>query len=116
MPWVWLALAAACEIAWVAGLRSLSTARPVLSGAVLVAYVLSLVFLARAVQTIPLGVGYAVWTGLGVVGGFALGAALHHEHPTPPQAVFAALVLIGVAGLLVTGASHAGPRAAERSP
>ncbi|MEZ6319481.1 MAG: multidrug efflux SMR transporter [Phycisphaerales bacterium] len=116
MPWVWLLLAAACEIAWVAGLRSLSTARPLLSIGVLIAYVLSLVFLARAVQTIPLGVGYAIWTGLGVLGAFALGAIVHHDRTTTAQALFAALILVGVAGLFLTGAAHHAPPPAGQTP
>ena len=37
-------------------------------------YVLSAVLLAKATQTIPIGVAYPVWTGIGAVGAVQVGA------------------------------------------
>lgn len=106
--WLLLFVAACFEVGWVVGLRALSRERPVVSALVLVSYVLSFVFLERAVRGIPLGIAYAVWTGIGVVGGFALAALFYDERPNLPQVLFAALVLIGVVGLYATSPAQAG--------
>ena len=104
--WLLLLLAACFEVGWVVGLRAMSKERPVVSALVLVSYVLSFVFLERAVRGIPLGIAYAVWTGIGVVGGFALAAVLYDEKPNLPQVLFAGLVLIGVVGLYATSTNE----------
>ena len=70
--------------------------------AIMASYVLSFVFLEKAVQGIPLGIAYSIWTGIGVVGAFAFAAFFHDEKPTSLQAMFAAIVLIGLVGLYAT--------------
>ncbi|MCB9852341.1 MAG: ligand-binding protein SH3 [Phycisphaerales bacterium] len=100
--WILLLIAAAFEVGWVIGLRSFSMNRPILATAIFASYVLSFVFLEKAVQGIPLGVAYGVWTGVGVVGAFVFAAAFLKERPTTPQILFASLVLVGVIGLYAT--------------
>ena len=109
--WLLLMLAAAFEIGWVIGLKSLSAARPVLALAIVASYLLSFACLTLAVRGLPLGVSYAVWTGIGVAGAFAYGALRLHERPTAPQLIFAAVALTGIIGLFLT--THATP---SRSP
>ncbi len=101
-PWIFLIIAAAFEVGWVIGLRSFSFSRPLLAVAIMASYVLSFVFLEKAVQGIPLGIAYSIWTGIGVVGAFAFAAVFHDEKPTSLQAMFAAIVLIGLVGLYAT--------------
>jgi len=100
--WLLLLVAAGFEVGWVVGLRGFSLARPGWAAATIASYLLSFVFLALAVRGIPLGVAYAVWTGIGVVGAFAYGAAALNERPAPLQLVFAGIVLAGVIGLYAT--------------
>jgi quaternary ammonium compound-resistance protein SugE len=64
--------------------------------------VASVFFLALAVQTIPLGTGYAVWTGIGAVGTVILGIALFGESAAGPRLVFIAIILLGIVGLKMT--------------
>lgn len=100
--WILLLIAAAFEVGWVIGLRSFTFSRPLLAAVILASYVLSFVFLEKAVQGIPLGVAYAVWTGVGVLGAFAFASMFLKERPTAMQLVFASIVLIGVVGLYAT--------------
>ncbi len=114
--WILLLVAAAFEVGWVIGLRSFTFQRPLLASAIFASYVLSFVFLEKAAQGIPLGVAYAVWTGVGVVGAFAFGAAFLREKPSSLQIVFAVVVLIGVVGLYATSRRPVKEAAAPSGP
>ncbi|MDZ4844246.1 MAG: multidrug efflux SMR transporter [Chitinophagales bacterium] len=60
---------------------------------------LSFLLLNKAVQTIPLGTGYAVWTGIGAVGTVIIGM-LFFKEPTDFWRLFFIFSLIGsVVGL-----------------
>jgi quaternary ammonium compound-resistance protein SugE len=66
MPWVVLLVSAVLEAVWASALAaSGGLSRPVPAVVFVVAGALSMVGLARAVRTIPIGTAYAVWTGLG---------------------------------------------------
>ena len=45
--------------------------------------VLSMTLLAKAVQTLPLGTAYAIWTGIGAVGTVLIGIFVFKEPATP---------------------------------
>jgi quaternary ammonium compound-resistance protein SugE len=67
--------------------------------------VASVVLLALAVRTLPIGTAYAVWTGIGAAGTVILGIVLFGEPATLPRLFFVALIVAGIAGLkLVTPA------------
>ena len=53
--------------------------------------------------TVPLGTGYAIWTGIGVVGTTTAGIWLFKESASPLRLVFIALILISIIGLRLTG-------------
>lgn len=98
-PWLLLLIAACFEVAWVVGLRWFTFERPLLAALILAVSCLSVLFLERATHNIPLGVAYAVWTGLGVVGAFTFASTILKEKPTAMQVVFALVIVIGVIGL-----------------
>ena len=56
-------------------------------------------FLALAVRTIPIGTGYAVWTGIGAVGVAILGMVLFDEPRTLLRILSILLIVAGIAGL-----------------
>jgi quaternary ammonium compound-resistance protein SugE len=60
--------------------------------------------LALAVKTIPVGTGYAVWTGIGAVGTAALGILLFAEPVTAWRLVFLLMIVAGILGLKFTAA------------
>ena len=50
--------------------------------------VLSMALLAKAVQTLPLGTAYAIWTGIGAVGTVLIGIFVFKEPATPIRLFF----------------------------
>lgn len=66
---------------------------------------LSFVLLNRATQTIPLGTGYAVWTGIGAVGTVIIGM-LFFKEPTDFWRLFFIFTLIGSIIGLKLGSSN----------
>ena len=54
--------------------------------------VLSMVLLAKAVQTLPLGTAYAIWTGIGAVGTVLIGIFVFKESATPIRLFFLASI------------------------
>lgn len=64
--------------------------------------------LAFAMTRIPMGVAYAVWSGLGIVAIAAIGWIVFRQSLTLAQAGFMALILIGAIGLNVTTVRAAG--------
>lgn len=59
----------------------------------------SIWLLAAAVRTLPLGVAYAVWTGIGALGVSLVGVALFADTLSPARMLCMALVFGGIAGL-----------------
>lgn len=104
MAWVYLFAAAAFEIGWAIGLKytqGFSKLWP--SVVTIAAMVISMTLLGLAVRTIPVGTGYAIWTGIGVVGTSILGIVLFAEPLTAWRVVCLILILAGVAGLKLSG-------------
>lgn len=63
------------------------------------AMVASFFFLSKAVAIIPIGMAYAIWTGIGAVGTIILGIVLFNESCEPFRVVFIGLVIAGIIGL-----------------
>ena len=106
MAWALLFLAGLFEIGWAIGLKyteGFTRLWPsVWTGS---AMVVSVVLLALAVRTLPIGTAYAVWTGIGAVGTVILGIVLFAEPATALRLFCVALIVGGIVGLkLVTPA------------
>lgn len=66
MPWLLLFIAGLLEIVWAIGLKCTEGfTRLAPSVITIVAMVASVAFLGLALRQIPVGTGYAVWTGIG---------------------------------------------------
>jgi quaternary ammonium compound-resistance protein SugE len=104
MAWLWLTLAGLLEIVWAIGLKYTDGfTRPIPSVITVLAMIGSVYFLALAVRSIPIGTGYAVWTGIGAVGVAILGMILFDEPRTLLRVVSILFIVAGIAGLkLVT--------------
>ena len=64
----------------------------------------SVFLLSLALRTLPVGTGYAVWTGIGAAGTAILGIAVLGDSAAPMRMLCIALILAGVIGLkLVSG-------------
>jgi quaternary ammonium compound-resistance protein SugE len=100
MAWVYLFVAAIFEIGWAVGLKyTQGFTRLGPSVATVAAMVISMTLLALAVRTIPVGTGYAVWTGIGAVGTAVLGIVLFSEPLTAWRVTCLILIVAGIVGL-----------------
>ncbi|EJL6950757.1 multidrug efflux SMR transporter [Vibrio cholerae] len=100
MAWLILFLASICEIAWAIGLKySEGFSKPLASVATLSALVISFVLLGIALRTLPLGVAYGIWVGIGAVGTAVMGILLFGEAVSLFKLMSLALIVIGIAGL-----------------
>jgi quaternary ammonium compound-resistance protein SugE len=103
MPWLWLVIAGGLEIAWAVGLKYTDGwTRVGPSLATLAAMAASFWCLAQAVREIPIGTGYAIWTGIGAVGMAVLGIALFAESAAWPRIACIGLIVAGIVGLKLT--------------
>jgi quaternary ammonium compound-resistance protein SugE len=103
MDWLLLAVAGLLEVAWAIGLKytdGFTRLGP--SAGTLAAMVASVVLLAIAMRTIPVGTAYAVWTGIGAVGTVVLGITLFGEPASVARLACIALVVAGIVGLKVS--------------
>ena len=57
----------------------------------------SLLFLPLSLRALPLGTAYAIWTGIGAIGTFALGIALLGEPASALRLAAAGLIVSGLA-------------------
>ena len=100
MSWIYLTVAGVLEIVWAIGLKyTQGFTRLMPSVITIVAMIASVWFLALALRTIPVGTGYAVWTGIGAVGTAILGIVLFAEPATAARIGCIALIVAGILGL-----------------
>jgi quaternary ammonium compound-resistance protein SugE len=101
--WTWLLAAGALEIFFVLLLKlsdGMTKVAPTIG--FLVVSLLSFLFLTKAMQGIPTGTAYAVWTGIGAAGTMIIGACFFGEQLTAMRLLFFLLLLAGIAGLKFT--------------
>ncbi|NUZ04759.1 DMT family transporter [Piscinibacter koreensis] len=100
MAWIYLLIASVFEVQWAITMKytdGFSRLWP--SVACIVGMVLSVIFLAMAVKTLPIGTAYAVWTGIGAALTALLGMVLFHEPRDAARLVCLLLIVVGVVGL-----------------
>lgn len=100
MNWILLFIAGLLECAWTVGLkysRGFSAFWPSL--ATLAAMFGSVWLLSTAMKTLPMGVAYPVWTGIGIVGAAFLDVVLFGAPVSLPKTICVALILAGIVGL-----------------
>jgi quaternary ammonium compound-resistance protein SugE len=103
MAWIYLMVAGVFEIVWAIGLKyteGFTKLWPSLG--TLAAMLVSFLFLAEALKTIPVGTGYAVWTGIGAVGTAILGIVLFGESRDLFRLLCILVIIGGIAGLKVS--------------
>ncbi len=105
MDWIILFVAGLFEVVWAVGLKySEGFSRPLPSVITVVSMVISVVLLAIALRTLPVGSAYAVWTGIGAVGTVIFGIVLLGEPAEALRLLCIGLIVAGVVGLrLVSG-------------
>ncbi len=108
MAWICLVIAGLLEIGWAVGLKyteGFSRLWPsVATGAAMIA---SFALLSYALKTIPVGTGYAVWTGIGAAGTAIIGMVYLGEPRETLRVLCIVLIVAGVVGLkFASSAAH----------
>jgi quaternary ammonium compound-resistance protein SugE len=106
MAWTYLLIASGFEIVFALGLKYTDGFRR-LGPSVLtvVAGVASFLILSQALKTLPVGTGYAMWTGIGAVGTAILGILIFNEPRDAARLVCIGLIISGLIGLRLTSAT-----------
>ncbi|MBT2664928.1 multidrug efflux SMR transporter [Bacillus sp. ISL-4] len=100
MAWVSLILAGLFEMFGVAMINKLHKDRNWQALLLLfIGFGASFLFLAYAMQTLPMGTAYAIWTGIGASGGAIIGMLLYGESKDWRRVIFIAMVLGAAVGL-----------------
>jgi len=101
MAWIYLVAAGLFEIGWPVGLKIAQMPEHRWSGvAIAVSFMaISGVLLWLAQKEIPIGTAYAIWTGLGAAGTFAVGVFVFGDALSLARGLGVALILSGVVTL-----------------
>ena len=107
MAWIVLFAAGLLEIVWAYFMKaSEGFSKPLPSVITLVAMAASFALLAWSMKTLPLGTAYTIWTGIGAVGAFMVGATVLGEALTLWRIVAAVLIVSGLVLMKLTSPAH----------
>ncbi|MFI7426623.1 DMT family transporter [Micromonospora sp. NPDC049836] len=99
MTWLTLVLAGLVEIVWSQSIKPTQNfTRPLPALICFVLGAAAVYLLSRAMQELPVGTAYAVFTGIGAIGAISLGIVVHRDPVSVGR--FAALALI-VGGIVL---------------
>jgi quaternary ammonium compound-resistance protein SugE len=101
--WLFLVVAGMAEVVWAVAMKQSNGFSRLVPTLVMVAgLAVSFVGLAAALKVLPVGTGYAVWTGIGAAGTALAGMWLLGEPRDAPRLVCIALIVAGIIGLRLT--------------
>ena len=97
MKWLYLGIAIVAEIIATSALKSAEGFTRLLPSLVTVAgYAVAFYFLALTLREIPVGIAYAIWSGVGIVLISLVGTLFFKQHLDGPALLGIALILAGV--------------------
>jgi quaternary ammonium compound-resistance protein SugE len=100
MHWLLLLVAGILEVVWAIGLKYTEGFTKLWPSVITIAaMVASVAFLGLALRHIPVGTGYAIWTGIGAAGTAILGMILFGEPATAARIACLGLIVAGIVGL-----------------
>lgn len=102
MGWTALLLAGLCEIGFTTCLQLSDGFKKIWPSVFFVVFAIaSFQLMSTALETLPLGTVYAVWTGIGAVGTALVGIAFFQESASPLRLGLLAVVVMLIIGLRV---------------
>lgn len=97
MAYIYLALAIIAEVVATSALKATEGfTRLGPSLVVIVGYVIAFYLLSLVLHTVPVGIAYAIWAGLGIVLVALVGLVLYGQRPDLPAVLGIALIVAGV--------------------
>ena len=102
--WLWLLVAGAFEIGMTTALK-LEQQDSRFLWVFLVCAIAGFECLSRAIKTIPLGLAYAIWTGIGAVGTVIVGVVAFDDPLGPVRAALLFVLVAAMVGLKLSGDS-----------
>ncbi|WP_433712321.1 DMT family transporter [Nocardia sp. CA-084685] len=103
MNWIILGIAGLVEIIWSQSIKPTQNfTRPVPTLICFVLGAVAVYLLSRAMQTLPVGTAYAVFTGIGAVGAISLGVVINKDPMSAGRLLALSLILGGIVLARVT--------------
>lgn len=100
MAWIYLLIAGMTEVVWAIGLKEANGFTNLIPSIVTMFFIVVSFFLfAKAMETIPIGTAYAIFTGIGAVGTAIVGIIIFNEGAGVGKLFFLVILLIGLVGL-----------------
>lgn len=100
MAWVYLIIAGLFEVGFTTSLKlSNNFSHKGWAALFFISITLSFLFLNKAIQTIPIGTAYAVWTGIGAVGTAIMGIIFFQESSDFWRIFFIVTLIASIIGL-----------------
>jgi small multidrug resistance pump len=107
MAWILLSIAIAAEIFGTLSLKAsdgLSKLMPSLG--VLIGYATAFTLMAMSLKKLDVGITYAIWSGVGIIGAAIGGVVFFDQHLSRMTMIGMAIIIIGVVVMNLGGASH----------
>ncbi|MFI9505873.1 DMT family transporter [Nocardia sp. NPDC052566] len=103
MNWVVLGVAGLVEIVWSQSIKPTENfTKPVATVICFVLGSLAVYLLSRAMQTLPVGTAYAIFTGIGAIGAIGLGIVINKDPLSAGRLLSLSLILGGIVLARVT--------------
>lgn len=116
-PWLVLLLAGGFEIGYALSVGgSHGFTRLTWSLVAVVFFLLTLWALSVALRVIDVGIGYAVWAGIGSAGAALLGPVFFDQHLSFGKAMWLAVIISGVVWLKLADRPRNAPQSVEKTP
>lgn len=105
MAWTYLLLAGIFEITWAICLKHCDGFKPTIAlFSTIGGSLLSMIFMGMAIRTIPMGIAYAIWTSMGVIGITVYGMMFLGEEVNLIRMILLSMIIIGTIGLKTSAA------------
>jgi quaternary ammonium compound-resistance protein SugE len=103
LAWIALIVSGLIDVAWAVAMKKANGFANPLWSAISLGLLAAFVYLlTKALQVLPVGTAYAVWTGIGAAGTVLAGILLFAEPAFPLRLLFVATVVVGIVGLKIT--------------
>ncbi|OWT72859.1 QacE family quaternary ammonium compound efflux SMR transporter [Achromobacter sp. HZ28] len=97
MKWMYLAIAIVAELIATSSLKASEGFTRLLPSAItVVGYLVSFYFLSQTLREIPVGIAYAIWSGVGIVLISLIGLVFFKQHLDLPALIGIGLIVAGV--------------------